>query len=180
NSRRWASWFLEVADEQGGFFRTPLGYPALELVTEDLLERRAEQPAPIQPVALAPPGEGAGRARVAEIVREITARHAHTAQLLEVNRRLRDELRSVYERLRRSGLAPGKCFHSPERRAAVIDRLAQADRGGCGSRVPRADAPRAAHNGDRRSQPAAERRPDPLPSRPHPNLRPRGTRGHFV
>src|SRR5262249_43014563 len=96
NSRRWASWFLEVADEQGGFFRTPLGHPALELVTEDLLERRAEQPAPIQPAAVAPPDKAAGRARAAEIVREITARHAQTAQLLEVNQRLRDELGSVY------------------------------------------------------------------------------------
>ena len=30
-SRRWASWFLEVADESGGFFRTPIGHPALEV-----------------------------------------------------------------------------------------------------------------------------------------------------
>jgi hypothetical protein len=100
NSRRWASWFLEVADEQGGFFRTPLGHPALELVTEDLLERRAEQsapiPAPVEPSAVAPPDKAAGRARAAEIVREITARHAQTAQLLEVNQRLRNELWSVY------------------------------------------------------------------------------------
>src|SRR5262249_60461382 len=94
NSRRWASWFLEVADEQGQFFRTPLGYPALELVTEDLLERRAEQQAPIRPAAVAPPDEA--RAQAAEIVREVMARHAHTAQLLEVNQRLRNELWSVY------------------------------------------------------------------------------------
>jgi hypothetical protein len=33
--RRWASWFLEVADETGGFFRTPVGHPALEVVTPD-------------------------------------------------------------------------------------------------------------------------------------------------
>jgi hypothetical protein len=92
NPRRWASWFLEVADEQGRFFRTPLGYPALELVTQDLHERRAEQPAPI--AAPIPPDEA--RARTAEIVQEITARHAHTAQLLKVNQRLRDELWSVY------------------------------------------------------------------------------------
>jgi hypothetical protein len=31
--QRWASWFLEVADERSGFFRTPIGHPALELVT---------------------------------------------------------------------------------------------------------------------------------------------------
>jgi hypothetical protein len=32
NSRRWASWFLEVADDGGRFFRTPIGHPALEIV----------------------------------------------------------------------------------------------------------------------------------------------------
>ena len=32
NPRRWASWFLEVADETDSFFRTPIGHPALELV----------------------------------------------------------------------------------------------------------------------------------------------------
>jgi len=97
NPRRWASWFVEVADEQCGFFRTPIGYPALELVTDDLLERRAEQPAPIRapirPAAFAPPDEA--KAQAAEIVRETMARHVHTAQLLEVNQRLRNELGSV-------------------------------------------------------------------------------------
>jgi hypothetical protein len=97
NSRRWASWFLEVADEQGEFFRTPVGHPALELVTEDLLERRAEQPAPIsapiRPAALAPTDKA--KAQAAEIVREIRVRHARLAQLLEVNQRLRNELWSV-------------------------------------------------------------------------------------
>jgi hypothetical protein len=33
--QRWASWFLEVADERSGFLRTPIGHPALELVTPD-------------------------------------------------------------------------------------------------------------------------------------------------
>ena len=32
NSRRWASWFLEVADDGGRFFRMPIGHPALEIV----------------------------------------------------------------------------------------------------------------------------------------------------
>jgi hypothetical protein len=31
-SRRWAGWFLQLADEQGNFFRTPIGHPALEIV----------------------------------------------------------------------------------------------------------------------------------------------------
>src|SRR5262249_8018192 len=33
--RRWASWFLQVADDQGRFLRVPLGYPALEVVSAD-------------------------------------------------------------------------------------------------------------------------------------------------
>jgi hypothetical protein len=36
NTRRWASWFLEVADGEGRFFRTPIGHPALEIVTADV------------------------------------------------------------------------------------------------------------------------------------------------
>jgi uncharacterized protein DUF6894 len=51
DARRWASWFLEVADSEGQFFRRPIGHPALELVTENLLERRAEQGFPPPEVA---------------------------------------------------------------------------------------------------------------------------------
>jgi len=31
-SRRWVGWFLQVTDEFGEFFRTPVGHPALDLV----------------------------------------------------------------------------------------------------------------------------------------------------
>ena len=44
NPRRWASWFLQVADEAGEFLRMPIGHPALEVVTPDTPEPRAEQP----------------------------------------------------------------------------------------------------------------------------------------
>jgi uncharacterized protein DUF6894 len=30
-SRRWASWFLEVTDDEGQFLRLPMGHPALEI-----------------------------------------------------------------------------------------------------------------------------------------------------
>ena len=68
NPRRWASWFLEVADETGGFFRTPIGYPALELVTPETSARRLQQPdvEPLraaQTVPLSHPG-------TAEIIRQ--------------------------------------------------------------------------------------------------------------
>src|SRR5262245_65471407 len=33
--RRWASWFIEVAGERGGFFRARIGHAALELVPPD-------------------------------------------------------------------------------------------------------------------------------------------------
>jgi hypothetical protein len=74
--RRWASWFLEVADESGRFFRTPIGHPALELVTPEGRQSPAEEPdlKPAYPAAgAALPEDAVRRARVANIVRE--ARH---------------------------------------------------------------------------------------------------------
>ena len=44
NRRRWASWFLQVADEEGEFLRMPIGHPALEIVAPATDEPRAEQP----------------------------------------------------------------------------------------------------------------------------------------
>src|SRR5262249_44432390 len=55
NSRRWASWFLQLADEQGQFFRTPIGHPALEL---------APPPHPAEERSLNPPPLRAPRGRV--------------------------------------------------------------------------------------------------------------------
>jgi hypothetical protein len=51
NPRRWASWFLQVADERGEFLRLPIGHPALEIVAPDTHEPGAEQPElmPIRP-----------------------------------------------------------------------------------------------------------------------------------
>src|SRR5215467_4827405 len=42
NPRRWASWFLQVADEEGQFLRLPIGQPALEIVAPDGQELRRE------------------------------------------------------------------------------------------------------------------------------------------
>jgi Domain of unknown function (DUF6894) len=44
NSRRWASWFLEVADDGGRFFRKPIGHPALEIVRPVPAPRRHRTP----------------------------------------------------------------------------------------------------------------------------------------
>lgn len=55
SARRWASWFLQVADEGGAFLRMPIGHPALEIVAPDTAEPRAEQPEllPTRPAATA-------------------------------------------------------------------------------------------------------------------------------
>src|SRR5262249_58885933 len=47
NPRRWAGWFLQVADEQGHFFRTPVGHPALEIVRLPAEERSLESTVPV-------------------------------------------------------------------------------------------------------------------------------------
>ena len=94
NTRRWASWFLQVADDEGQFFRTPIGHPALEIVGPDAPELQTQEPKAQQrqPARAAPSlPEGS---RSAALVRELLARHA--AQLLERNRQLRQELSSVF------------------------------------------------------------------------------------
>ena len=55
NPRRWASWFLQVADEGGEFLRMPIGHPALEIVTPATGEPRAGQSElmPIRPATTA-------------------------------------------------------------------------------------------------------------------------------
>jgi hypothetical protein len=95
NSRRWAGWFLQLADEQGQFFRAPIGHPALELATP---QRPAEERS-INPAA--PATTSAGRTgasaptQVAELVRQLSTRQQHAAQLLEHSRRLHHELSSL-------------------------------------------------------------------------------------
>jgi len=96
NTRRWASWFLQVADDGGQFFRTPIGHPALEIVGLDAPELQTQEPKAQehQPARAAPSlPEGS---RSAASVRELLARQQHTAQLLERNRQLRQELSSVF------------------------------------------------------------------------------------
>ena len=93
---RRASWFLQVADDEGQFFRTPIGHPALEIVGLDAPELQTQEPKAQQrqPAGAAPSlPEGS---RSAALVRELLARQQHTAQLLERNRQLRQELSSVF------------------------------------------------------------------------------------
>jgi len=93
HSRRWASWFLEVADETGKFFRTPIGQPALEIVGPQTDAPRMERPdgEPLRAAPIAPLSES----RTAELVRQMAARRQMTVHLLKHNERLRHELSSI-------------------------------------------------------------------------------------
>jgi len=97
NPRRWASWFLDVADDEGAFFRTPIGHPALEVVSPDGDRLRPDAPGLklVPSVATASRSREPARGRTAEIVRQIAASRELTAQLLRDNRHLRRELLSV-------------------------------------------------------------------------------------
>jgi hypothetical protein len=96
NARRWASWFLQVADDEGQFFRTPVGYPALEIVTADgqepAVEERRIRPNPAASLAQ----QGAAPRTRRALVQQIWMIRQRTAQLMEENRRLREELSSLY------------------------------------------------------------------------------------
>src|SRR5262249_40451678 len=91
NPRRWASWFLQVADEGGEFLRVPIGHPALEIVTPDGRPLHAElsevKPIPAAGTVATPKGR-----RSAALVQQISAVRKQTKQLLERNQQLRHEL----------------------------------------------------------------------------------------
>jgi Domain of unknown function (DUF6894) len=116
NARRWASWFLQVADEEGPFFRTPIGHPALEIVAADAQEPHAEpgglRPIPATAVAQQGPTPRTRRA----LVHQVWALRQHTAQLMAHNRQLREELSSLYSwtedvrRRARDALALARCM----------------------------------------------------------------------
>jgi hypothetical protein len=96
SAKRWASWFLQVADDEGQFFRTPVGYPALEIVTahgQELdVEERGIRPNPAARLAR----QGAAPKTRRALVQQIWMIRQRTAQLMEDNRRLREELSSLY------------------------------------------------------------------------------------
>jgi hypothetical protein len=106
NGRRWASWFLDVTDEQGSFLRLPIGYPALEVSPKDGRARRAASSFKLGDPTVSPDPLRAGplRGRAAALVRERLAISQQTAALLEQNRQLRQELsseRSLSQQTRR-------------------------------------------------------------------------------
>jgi len=94
NPRRWASWFLQVADEGGEVLRMPIGHPALEVVTPDGHQTEAE-PSEEKPTRPATTVAARGGRRSAMLVQQISAVRKRTEQLLQHNQQLRAELSSV-------------------------------------------------------------------------------------
>ena len=91
NPRRWAGWFLQVADEGGEFLRMPIGHPALEVVTS---EGQAELSG-VKPVRLAGTVATPQGRRSAALVLQMSAVRKQTQRLLQRNLQLRDELSSL-------------------------------------------------------------------------------------
>jgi hypothetical protein len=87
---------LQVADDEGQFFRTPVGYPALEVVTADGqepdVEDRRIRPDPAATAAR----RGAALRTRGPLAQQIRAIRQRTAQLMDDNRRLREELSSLH------------------------------------------------------------------------------------
>jgi hypothetical protein len=92
NPRRWASWFLQVADDGGEFLRMPIGHPALEVVTPNSRQAQAEpsEERPTRPAATVATRQG----RRSE-VQQMSAVRKRTEQLLQCNQQLRQELSSL-------------------------------------------------------------------------------------
>src|SRR5262249_210840 len=98
NPRRWASWFLQVADHAGEFFRAPIGHPALEVVTANGHKLHAEErnSKPTRAVRHGHPSQSApSETRAAELVRQMLEGRQSIAQLLKTNERLHEELSSL-------------------------------------------------------------------------------------
>src|SRR5215472_15387319 len=94
NPRRWASWFLQVADAEGEFLRMPIGHPAFEVVAPDGRQPEAgpSEAEPAQPARTVATRQGR---RSAALVQQMAAVRKHTEQLLQRNQQLRQELSSV-------------------------------------------------------------------------------------
>ena len=86
--RRWASWFLQVADDGGPFLRLPIGYPALEIV-------RPDTPVPpAQDEAKGHPPARRGK-ELAELLQELRGSWQETRRLVERGRELHTHLSSL-------------------------------------------------------------------------------------
>jgi hypothetical protein len=79
--RRWAGWFIQVADEEGQFLRLPIGHPALEIVRSG-----SQHPPPRSWSKKA--GSAEGRRDLSDLAAQLSERLQHTAELVDRNRKL--------------------------------------------------------------------------------------------
>jgi hypothetical protein len=97
NLRRWAGWFLQVADAAGDFLRVPIGYPALELVPKSSSLPAAEQPRVRKTAALRElPSSRPAENNTTQLVAQILERRRRTLELVNHNQQLRDELSTLH------------------------------------------------------------------------------------
>src|SRR5262245_19197928 len=89
---RWASWFLRVADGRGQFLSLPIGYPALELVSNDRPSSSAVSPETAEEAWVS----AALSERATALFGEALVLRRRTAELLERNRQLRAALLSEH------------------------------------------------------------------------------------
>jgi hypothetical protein len=82
-SRDWAGWFLQVADDRGDFFRTPLGHPALELVSNQPIPQAQPEKSEVRKSRASGRGvpTSMGPSQAAKLLRDCLARRQRTAQL---------------------------------------------------------------------------------------------------
>jgi hypothetical protein len=96
--KRWAGWFIEVTDAQGEqLLQLPIGHPALQVVPRDGVFVRSAPPAGRRAEWTAGendrrPAPSAGSTMA--LVSQMLARRRRTAELLEANQRLREQLSS--------------------------------------------------------------------------------------
>jgi hypothetical protein len=90
-SRRWAGWFLQLADERGNFFRTPIGQPALDIVRPgfQLATNEASQHPQVQDTE-------ARSGRATMLATELSERRQRMAELREQSRQLRHHISCLY------------------------------------------------------------------------------------
>jgi hypothetical protein len=83
--RRWAGWFIQVADEEGQFLRLPIGHPALEIV------RSGKQP----PAKLKQKDRWRSAWDLSDLAAQLSERMQYTAELVDRHRRLVDALSAL-------------------------------------------------------------------------------------
>ena len=95
NPRRWASWFLQVADEGGEFLRMPIGHPAFEVVAPDGRQSGEAEPSKEESTPFAATVATRQGRRSAALVQQMAVVRKHTEELLQRNQQLRQELSSL-------------------------------------------------------------------------------------